>query len=75
MNMFSIVHGGVITEGLRKEFRFRNRRDGNTAVRINERREICSKVGGTIFGKMSEVRGRIRKSKVLTLFIDEIVFG
>ncbi len=38
-NMPRIVQGGVITEGLRKEFSFRDRRDGSTAVRVKERRE------------------------------------
>ncbi len=33
-----IVKGGVLTEGLRKEFSFRDRRDGSTAVRFEERR-------------------------------------
>ncbi len=37
--MPSIVQGGVITEGLRKEFSFRDRKDGSTAVRVKERRE------------------------------------
>ncbi len=60
--MSRIVKGGIII-GLRKEFSFRNRRDGITAV------------GGDIFGKMPEVSGKIRKSKVLTLSINEIVFG
>ncbi len=71
-----IVQCGVTTEGLRKEFSFRDRRDGSTAVRVKERRErLKSKVGGDIFSKMPEVTGRIRKSKVLALSIDEIVFG
>ncbi len=34
-----IVQGRVITKGLRKEFSFRDRRDGSTAVRIKETRE------------------------------------
>ncbi len=59
-NMSRIVHGGVITEGLRKDFSFRDRRDGSTAVRVHKRRERGrSKVGGDIFGKMSEVTGKI----------------
>ncbi len=29
-----IIQGGVTTEGLRKEFSFRDRRDGSTVVRV-----------------------------------------
>ncbi len=44
-------------------------------MRWQRRERGRSKVGGDIFGKMPEVTGRIRKSNVLTLSIDEIVFG
>ncbi len=71
-----IVQCGVTTEGLRKEFCFRDRRDGSTSVMVKERMgKLRGKVGGDIFGKMPEVTGSIRKSKVLTLSIYEIVFG